>query len=116
MSCGCGMGAGFFRRKSTRLAVPFLLLVVGGSFGLREFAQIRYDFRMRKAVSKEDAEKMGIKMKDQKDVTLETEYEKVAQIDTSNWENVRGPRPWEEGNKLYEEAQERAKKLAAQTQ
>lgn len=40
----------------------------------------RYDFRTRKAVSKEDAEKMGIKMKDQKDVTLETEYEKVAQV------------------------------------
>lgn len=37
------------------------------------------------------------------------------QIDTSNWENVRGPRPWEEGNKLYEEAEDRAKKLAAQT-
>lgn len=34
-----------------------------------------------------------------------------AQIDTSNWENVRGPRPWEEGNKLYEEAKERAKKM-----
>ena len=35
----------------------------------------------------------------------------VPQIDTSNWENVRGPRPWEEGNKLYEESKERAKKM-----
>lgn len=52
-------------------------------------------------------------MKDAKEVTLESEYEKIAQIDTSNWENVRGPRPWEEGNKLYEEAVERVKKMEA---
>ncbi|XP_045106550.1 cytochrome c oxidase assembly protein COX16 homolog, mitochondrial-like isoform X1 [Portunus trituberculatus] len=71
----------------------------------------RYDFRTRRTISKEDAEKMGIKMKDAQEVTLESEYEKIAQIDTSNWENVRGPRPWEEGNKLYEEAVERVKKM-----
>lgn len=40
----------------------------------------RYDFRTRKTVSKEDAEKMGIKMKEQKDVTLESEYEKIAKV------------------------------------
>ena len=40
----------------------------------------RYDFRTRKTIPKEDAEKMGIKMKDQKDVTLETEYEKIAKV------------------------------------
>ncbi|KAK8383920.1 hypothetical protein O3P69_015983 [Scylla paramamosain] len=107
------MGVRFFGRKATRFGVPFILLVVGGSFGLREFAQLRYDFRTRRTISKEDAEKVGIKMKDAKEVTLESEYEKIAQIDTSNWENVRGPRPWEEGNKLYEEAVERVKKMEA---
>ncbi|KAG0713583.1 Cytochrome c oxidase assembly protein COX16, mitochondrial [Chionoecetes opilio] len=104
------MGAGFLQRKSTRYGVPFLMMIVGGSFGLKEFAQLRYDFRPQKTISKEDAEKLGITMKDRKEVTLETEYEKIAKIDTGNWENVRGPRPWEEGNKMYEEAQERAKK------
>lgn len=31
-------------------------------------------------MSKEDAEKMGVTMKDPKDVTLETEYKKIAQV------------------------------------
>jgi UDP-N-acetylglucosamine:LPS N-acetylglucosamine transferase len=31
----------FFKRKSTRYAIPFLVLVLGGSFGLKEFAQLR---------------------------------------------------------------------------
>ncbi|XP_042893191.1 cytochrome c oxidase assembly protein COX16 homolog, mitochondrial-like [Penaeus japonicus] len=108
------MGKGFLQRRSVRFGVPFLLLVVGGSFGLKEFAQIRYDFRNRKNVSKADAEKMGIRMKEQDEVTLETEFKKIERIDTTNWENVRGPRPWEEGNQLYKEAEERAKKIAKQ--
>ncbi|XP_056282031.1 cytochrome c oxidase assembly protein COX16 homolog, mitochondrial isoform X2 [Pseudoliparis swirei] len=31
------------KNKTLRYGVPMLLLVVGGSFGLREFTQIRYD-------------------------------------------------------------------------
>ncbi|XP_052041495.1 uncharacterized protein LOC127687172 isoform X2 [Apodemus sylvaticus] len=31
------------KNKTLRYGVPMLLLVVGGSFGLREFSQIRYD-------------------------------------------------------------------------
>ncbi|XP_014067221.1 cytochrome c oxidase assembly protein COX16 homolog, mitochondrial isoform X1 [Salmo salar] len=31
------------RNKTFKYGVPMLLLVVGGSFGLREFTQIRYD-------------------------------------------------------------------------
>lgn len=30
------------------------------------------------------------------EVTLETEYEKIKQIDIEHWDNVRGPRPWED--------------------
>ena len=33
------------------------------------------------------------------------------QIDTSNWENKRGPRPWEEDNQLYQEAVLRGKQM-----
>lgn len=35
----------------------------------------------------------------------------IIQMDTTNWENKRGPRPWEENNQLYAEAVERGKKL-----
>ncbi|CAB3363439.1 Hypothetical predicted protein [Cloeon dipterum] len=45
----------FFRRKSTRYAVPFLVLVLGGSFGLKEFAQIRYKFSKKEAFKPEES-------------------------------------------------------------
>lgn len=35
-------------------------------------------------------------MKKPEEVTLESEYEKVKTLDIDNWENKRGPRPWEE--------------------
>ncbi|CAB1335653.1 unnamed protein product [Coregonus sp. 'balchen'] len=39
------------RNKTLKYGVPMLLLVVGGSFGLREFTQIRYDAqKIRKKV------------------------------------------------------------------
>lgn len=36
------------------------------------------------------------KAKAKQDVTLEEVYEKVKNMDIDNWEQVRGPRPWEE--------------------
>lgn len=32
----------------------------------------------------------------EKEVTLESTYEEIQKIDIDNWENKRGPRPWEE--------------------
>lgn len=31
----------FIRSRFVKLGIPFLLLVLGGSFGLKEFAQLR---------------------------------------------------------------------------
>lgn len=40
---------------------------------------------------------MYAKMKKTSDqITLEEEYEKVKEMDIDNWEQKRGPRPWEE--------------------
>ncbi|XP_042226924.1 uncharacterized protein LOC121869572 isoform X3 [Homarus americanus] len=36
-----GMGSRFLKGKFMRFGAPFLVLVVGGSFGLKEFSQIR---------------------------------------------------------------------------
>lgn len=33
---------GFFQKRSVKLSLPFLLLVVGGSFGLKQFTENRY--------------------------------------------------------------------------
>ncbi|XP_032338188.1 cytochrome c oxidase assembly protein COX16 homolog, mitochondrial isoform X2 [Camelus ferus] len=61
------------RNKTLRYGVPMLLLIVGGSFGLREFSQIRYD---------------AVKIKKIKDSTFD------------DWKNIRGPRPWEDPDLL----------------
>ncbi|XP_066142049.1 cytochrome c oxidase assembly protein COX16 homolog, mitochondrial [Euwallacea fornicatus] len=88
--------ASFFNRKFVRFGLPFLTLMVGGSFGLKEFTQLRYQFRTVSPVTPEYAKKFGIEMKKPGEVTLEKEYEKIKKLDIDNWEQVRGPRPWEE--------------------
>lgn len=35
-------------------------------------------------------------MKKPGEVTLETEFEKIKKLDIDNWDQKRGPRPWEE--------------------
>ncbi|CAH6844257.1 Cox16 [Phodopus roborovskii] len=57
------------KSKTLRYGVPMLLLVVGGSFGLREFSQIRYD-----AVKIKVDPELEKKLKENK-ITLESEYE-----------------------------------------
>lgn len=40
---------------------------------------------------------MGFNMvKTEKEITLESEYEKIKDMDIEHWEQKRGPRPWEE--------------------
>ncbi|XP_064103423.1 cytochrome c oxidase assembly protein COX16 homolog, mitochondrial-like [Macrobrachium nipponense] len=110
------MAGGFLQRRSVRVGIPFLMLIVGGSFGLKEFTQLRYDFRNSRNITKEEAEKLGVEMKDATSVTLEAIYSDISEIDTTNWENKRGPRPWEESNQLYLEAVERGKILKENAQ
>ncbi len=40
----------------------------------------RYRFRRNQILSKEEAEKFGIKKKDRSEVTLESEFEKVKEV------------------------------------
>ncbi|XP_026493561.1 cytochrome c oxidase assembly protein COX16 homolog, mitochondrial [Vanessa tameamea] len=84
----------YSRKKSFRYGLPFIIFMIGGSFGLREWTQIRYQFSKVKGISKEEAEKMGLHK--EKNVTLEGAYEDIQKLDIDNWENKRGPRPWEQ--------------------
>lgn len=85
------------KEQAIKYGVPFILLIVGGSFGLKEFAQLRYQFSRNKAVTREELEELtGVQMKAKEDVTLEKLYEEVKQINIDHWEPVRLPRPWEE--------------------
>uniref|UniRef100_A0A8C3VK30 Cytochrome c oxidase assembly protein COX16 homolog, mitochondrial n=1 Tax=Catharus ustulatus TaxID=91951 RepID=A0A8C3VK30_CATUS len=73
----------------------FQLYLIGGSFGLREFAQIRYDV--------DPALKEKLKPNT---VTLESEYEKLEKSNLDNWENIRGPSPWEDSRTVQKQRRE----------
>ncbi|BES87570.1 unnamed protein product [Nesidiocoris tenuis] len=84
------------KNRFLKFGVPFLALMVGGSYGLREFTSLRYQYSTRGVLIPEEVAKLGIEMKKPGEVTLESEYEKIKNMDIDNWENKRGPRPWEE--------------------
>ncbi|CAK9830656.1 Cytochrome c oxidase assembly protein COX16 homolog, mitochondrial [Anthophora retusa] len=87
----------FYETRFFRHFLPFMVLVIGGSFFVEQFAKIRYKYRVVESFEfKKDLEIKGIKMK--KLATLEEEYEKIKKVNIDNWENVRIPRPWEEPN------------------
>jgi len=82
------------KNKFLRFGVPFMLMVTGGSFGLREFSQIRYDYRKVKLISPEEMKNQGIEMKPRGSVTIDTEYQKlVEQVNLDDYENKRITRP-----------------------
>ncbi|KAJ7420291.1 hypothetical protein WISP_49130 [Willisornis vidua] len=62
-----------WRGRTVTFGLPLLLYLIGGSFGLREFAQIRYDVHnLHGKVDPALKEKLKLK---QNTVTLESEYE-----------------------------------------
>jgi len=88
---------------------PFFLFIFGGAFVLREFRTVRYDSELnpkaRNLIKPEEAfadleQKAGGKVKFNKNkVSLEKDLEILEQkVDLDSWEQVRGPRPWEEGS------------------
>ncbi|XP_050438292.1 cytochrome c oxidase assembly protein COX16 homolog, mitochondrial [Adelges cooleyi] len=82
------------KNKFLRYGAPFIILIVGGSFGLKEFSQVRYDYRKVKFLSPEELRKQGIEMKPRGSVTIETEYQKLLeQVNLDEYENKRIPRP-----------------------
>ncbi|XP_043839588.1 cytochrome c oxidase assembly protein COX16 homolog, mitochondrial [Dromiciops gliroides] len=83
------------KSKTLRYGVPMIVSThVGGSFGLREFSQIRYD-----AIKTKIDPELEEKLKRNK-VSLESEYEKIKDSAFDDWQNIRGPRPWEDPDLL----------------
>lgn len=71
------------------------MLVFGGSFYLRQFTNIRYQYKPKVFIKPEDIDKVQDMKKPDK-VTLETEFDKIKKADIDHWENVRIYRPWED--------------------
>ncbi|BFF89343.1 cytochrome c oxidase assembly protein COX16 homolog mitochondrial [Drosophila madeirensis] len=86
----------YSKRKSFKYGVPFLIMMVAGSFGLQQFSNLRYQYSKKQPVTPDEMKKYGVSMKKRQEVTLETEYDKVKTVNIDEWENKRGPRPWEE--------------------
>ncbi|KAM6961462.1 cytochrome c oxidase assembly protein COX16 homolog, mitochondrial [Aplochiton taeniatus] len=98
------------KNKTLRYGIPMLLLVVGGSFGLREFTQIRYDAqRIRKKLDPVLEAKINPL---KQSVMLEEEYEKLKEVNLEEWKNIRGPRPWEDSKEYQEQQRARQNKQA----
>ncbi|KAL6447488.1 hypothetical protein ACFW04_000008 [Cataglyphis niger] len=77
--------------------IPFMIFVLGGSFGLREFTELRYRYKNTTEYSiRDELEKKGIETRPLEEITLEKEYEKLEKVDLDNWKNIRIPRQWEE--------------------
>lgn len=91
---------------------PFLSLVIGGSFLLREFQQAaRYDNRKSKQLDKETIDKLNL----QEWKTTEEIYEEYkARGIKKDYQMVRGPRPWEP--ETVKENLERRRKAAQENQ
>ncbi|XP_012058071.1 PREDICTED: cytochrome c oxidase assembly protein COX16 homolog, mitochondrial [Atta cephalotes] len=85
------------RSRILQYGIPFLIFVLGGSVGLREFTELRYRYKHTSQYNIHDElEKEGFQMKSPEEITLEKEYEKLEKLDLDNWKNIRIPRPWEE--------------------
>lgn len=85
------------KRRFVKFGIPFLALVLGGSFYLEQFSKLKYQFGPQKSLVDPAAlKKEGIAVRDRSEITLEAEYEKMKQLDIDNWKQIRGPRPWEE--------------------
>ncbi|KAL6488128.1 hypothetical protein MHYP_G00047540 [Metynnis hypsauchen] len=97
-----------WRSRTARYGLPMLLLVVGGSFGLREFTQIRYD--AQKIKRKMDPALEARVNSQKQSVILEEEYDKLKELDLDGWRNIRGPRPWEDSKEFQNQQREQFSK------
>jgi len=83
--------------KFVATGAPLLIMVVGGPFVIKYFAEIKFKYKIdNKKLTPEEMAEYGIQMKSSKDITLESEFKKMQKLDIDNWVQVRGPRPWEE--------------------
>ena len=84
------------RSKNFRYGLPFISLLVVGSFGLSEFSSIVIAKREERNRMLSAEEALAFQKTVEK-VDVEEEYHKTMEkLDIEVWENKRGPRPWEQ--------------------
>ena len=84
------------RSKFLRYGLPFISLLVLGSYGLSEFTSIVVKKREEKTRMLTAEEMLSFQKKTDK-IDLVDEYKRTNEkLDIEHWENKRGPRPWEQ--------------------
>uniref|UniRef100_A0A8C8R7M1 Cytochrome c oxidase assembly protein COX16 homolog, mitochondrial n=1 Tax=Pelusios castaneus TaxID=367368 RepID=A0A8C8R7M1_9SAUR len=90
------------KNKAVKYGLPMMIMVIGGSFGLREFSQIRYEAHKRHSKMDPALEERIRKNK----ISLESEYEKLKNSVSDDWKNIRISRPWEDSKSVQQQQQQ----------
>uniref|UniRef100_A0A914WYT4 peptidyl-tRNA hydrolase n=1 Tax=Plectus sambesii TaxID=2011161 RepID=A0A914WYT4_9BILA len=100
------------RMKFWTVGLPFLVTLGVGAYGLHFFQENRYIYSNVKKTSKravflkEDVKSQGIEVIPQKSLPeIYQVYRETTDFD--NWENVRGPRPFEDNSEYLDQKQKR---------
>ncbi|CAF0966400.1 unnamed protein product [Brachionus calyciflorus] len=93
-------------------------MTVGAFVGLAQFRKLNYQYKRNDAVVyKEQLKHMGLDEDDyqmQTTESLKKEYEKVMEkLDIEHWDNIRGPRPWENSREIQEKMRKNNPKVSA---
>lgn len=79
-----------------KFGLPMIVFVVAGSYGLAQFTSIRVGKRDEKNRMLTAEETLSFQKKVKK-VDVEEEFASLQKkLDIHDWENKRGPRPWEQ--------------------
>ncbi|KAH8099649.1 cytochrome c oxidase assembly protein COX16-domain-containing protein [Cristinia sonorae] len=79
------------RKHPAYFGVPFLLIMVGASFGLQSFTQTRYDLQDQKVHAVREEDELTTKKKRKFDIR--EEYFRLSSAQEEQWESKRIPRP-----------------------
>ncbi len=97
-------------RRHLKYGVPFVALVVGSPFLLKEFQQVRFEYKTQKAASKELVDALNERGIEKRDVDINKVLADVQKEVVDDYQIVRGPRPWEEPSEEYKKQLEELKK------
>lgn len=82
------------RRNPALFGIPFVCLIVGGSFGLSNLTQIRYDIHDQRTRKVSGQEEQQLASKKKRKFDIREEYFRLQEEEDKNdWEPVRVPRP-----------------------
>ncbi|KAG1788281.1 cytochrome c oxidase assembly protein COX16-domain-containing protein [Suillus variegatus] len=80
------------KRNPALFGVPFLLIIIGASFGLQTFTQTRYDLQDQKVKQMSSEQALGLDRKKKK-FDIREEYYKLSAAGEQDWEPKRIARP-----------------------